>query len=46
MLRIYGTILHGDYIEWLEKPPEKSHAVQVHITFLEETASEPVWERG
>jgi len=46
MLRTYKAILHGDQVEWLDKPPEKSSAVQVHITVLEEPASEPVRERG
>lgn len=46
MLRTYKAILHGDHVEWLEKPPEKPHRVEVHITFLEETAPESQRERG
>lgn len=46
MLHTYKAILHGDQVEWLEKPPERSSAVQVHITVLEEPASEPIRERG
>jgi hypothetical protein len=46
MLRTYKAILHGDQVEWLEKPPEKVSAVQVHITVLEEPASESTRERG
>ncbi len=46
MLQTYKAILHGDRVEWLEKPPEKSYPVQVHLTFLEETASEADLDRG
>jgi hypothetical protein len=46
MLQTYKAILHGDHVEWIEKPPEKSHPAQVHITFLEETVSEADLERG
>ena len=46
MLRTYKAILRGDQVEWLEKPPEKTSAVQVHITVLEEPPSEPLRERG
>jgi hypothetical protein len=46
MLHTYKAILHGDHVEWLEKPPAKPHPMQVYITFLEETASEPVPDRG
>ena len=46
MSQTYKAILHGDHVEWLEKPPEKPHPVQVQITFLEETASEAVLDRG
>lgn len=46
MLQTYKAILHGDHVEWLEQPPEKPRPVQVHITFLEETASQAVLERG
>lgn len=46
MLRTYKAILHGDQVEWLDKPPEKSSAVQVHITVLEEPSAEPTRERG
>ena len=46
MLRTYKAILHDDQVEWLEKPPEKSGAVQVHITVLEEPTPQPIRERG
>jgi len=46
MLRTYKAILHGDQVEWLEQPPEKSQPVQVHITVLEEPLAEPTRERG
>jgi hypothetical protein len=46
MLQTYKAILHGDHVEWLEKPPEKPHPVEVQITFLEEVASESILERG
>jgi len=46
MLRTYKAILHGDQVEWLEQPPEKSRPVQVHITVLEEPMAEPARERG
>ena len=46
MLRTHKAILRGDHVEWLEQPPEKPPPVQVHITFLEETASEAVLECG
>lgn len=46
MLRTYKAILHGDQVEWLEQPPEKSRPVQVHITVLEEPAAELTHERG
>src|SRR5437879_1381188 len=46
MLRTYKAILHGDQVEWLEQPPEKSRPVQVHITVLEEPAVESTRERG
>ena len=46
MLRTYKAILHDNQIEWLEQPPEKSGAMQVYITILEELAPEPTRERG
>ena len=46
MLRTYKAILHDNQIEWLERPPEKSGAVQVYITVLEEPAFEPLPKRG
>ena len=46
MLRTYKAILHGDQVEWLEQPPEKSRPIQVHITVLEEPAVEATRERG
>ncbi len=39
MLRTYKAILHDNQVEWLEQPPEKSSAVQVYITVLEEPDS-------
>ena len=46
MQRKYKAILHGDYIQWIDKPPERTHPVQVHIILLEETGAEPARERG
>ncbi len=46
MLRTYKAILHDNQVEWLEQPPEKSSAVQVYITVLEEPAPELLPERG
>ena len=46
MLRTYKAILHGDHVEWLDKPPEQTQSVPVHITLLEEAPLEPSRERG
>jgi hypothetical protein len=46
MLRTYKAILHHNQIEWLEQPPQKSDAVQVYITVLEESTSELPPNRG
>ncbi len=46
MLRTYKAILHGDYVEWLDKRPEQTQPVPVHITPLEDTPLEPLRERG
>jgi hypothetical protein len=46
MLRTYRAILHGDHVEWLDKPPEQTQSVPVHITLLEEAPLEPARERG
>jgi hypothetical protein len=46
MPQTYKAIIRGDQIEWLEHPPENPDPVQVQITFLEESASETVLERG
>jgi hypothetical protein len=46
MLRTYKAILHDNQVEWLEQPPEKSGAVQVYITVLEERAPELLPQRG
>jgi hypothetical protein len=46
MLRTYKAILHGDHVEWLDKPPEQMQPVPVHITLLEEVLLEPARERG
>ncbi len=46
MLRTYKAILHDNQVEWLEQPPEKSGAVQVYITVLEEPAPELLSKRG
>jgi hypothetical protein len=45
-LRTYKAILHGDHVEWLDKPPEQTQPVPVHITLLEEALLEPARERG
>jgi hypothetical protein len=36
MMRTYKAILHGDQVQWIDIPPERTHPVQVHITVLEE----------
>lgn len=46
MLRTYKAILRDNQVEWLEQPPEKSGAVQVYITVLEESVPEPLPKRG
>jgi hypothetical protein len=46
MLRTYKAILHGDHVEWLDKRPEQTQPVPVHITPLEYTPLEPARERG
>jgi hypothetical protein len=46
MLRTYKAILRDNQVEWLEQPPEKSDAVQVYITVLEESAPEFLPKRG
>jgi len=46
MLRTYKAILHGDHVEWLDKRPEQTQPVPVHITPLEDTPLEPAGERG
>jgi hypothetical protein len=46
MLRTYKAILHDNQVEWLEQPPEKTDAVEVYITVLEEPAPEPLPQRG
>ena len=46
MLRTYKAILHDNQVEWLEQPPEKSSAVQVYITVLEEPTPELLPKRG
>jgi hypothetical protein len=46
MLRTYKAILHDNQVEWLEQPPEKSGAVPVYITVLEEPAPELLPKRG
>jgi hypothetical protein len=46
MSRTYRAILHGDHVEWLDKPPEQTQSVPVHITLLEEASPEPARERG
>ncbi|MDE0080124.1 MAG: hypothetical protein OXO50_21580 [Caldilineaceae bacterium] len=45
-MRTYKAILHDDQIEWLERPPETSGALQVYITFPEEQDSEVSSNRG
>ncbi len=44
MLRTYRAILHDNQVEWTEPPPEKSEAIQVYITVLEEQSSMQVLE--
>ena len=46
MLRTYKATLHGDHVEWLDKPPEQTQPVPAHVTLLEEAALEPACERG
>jgi len=46
MLRTYKAILHGDHVEWLDKPPEQTQPVPVHITPLLDVPLEPARERG
>ena len=46
MLQTYKAILDDNRVEWLERPPEQSGAVQVHITILEEPLSKPISVRG
>ena len=46
MLRTYKAILHGDHVEWLDKRPEQTRAVPLHITPLEDTPLEPARKRG
>ena len=45
-MRTYKAVLHDNQVEWLEQPPEKSGAMQVYITFLEEPGSDPSLKRG
>ena len=46
MLHTYRAILDDDRVRWLEKPPERSGTMQVHITILEDGARESTVERG
>lgn len=46
MLRTYKAVLHDNQVEWLEQPPEKTDAVEVYITVLEEPMPEPLPQRG
>jgi hypothetical protein len=46
MLRTYKAILHGDHVEWLDKRPEQTQPVPVHITPLEDTPLEPTGKPG
>ena len=46
MLRTYKAVLHDNQVEWLEQPPEKTDAVEVYITVLEEPMPEPPSQRG
>ena len=45
-MRTYKAVLHDNQVEWLEQPPEKSGAIQVYITFPEESDSELPSKRG
>jgi hypothetical protein len=46
MSRTYKAILHGDHVEWLDKRPEQTQPVPVHITTLLDVPLEPARERG
>ena len=46
MLRTYKAILHGDRVEWIEKPPERTYPVQVHITLLDDVTLKASHGRG
>ena len=46
MLHTYKALLDDDRVRWIEKPPEQTGTVQVHITFLEEPGPESSVERG
>lgn len=46
MKRTDKAILHSDHMEWIDKRPEQTQPVPVHITPLEDTALGPARERG
>lgn len=46
MLRTYRALLHGDRIEWIERPTIPPHAVPVHVTLLEDEIVEAAVGRG
>lgn len=46
MLRTYKAVLREDRIEWIDAPPEHSHATPVHITVLEATPNLSLRKRG
>ena len=46
MLPTYKAILDENRVEWLERPPKRSGAVQVHITILEDSVSRSTAGRG
>jgi hypothetical protein len=46
MIRTYKAILHGDHVEWIDKRPEQTQPVPVHITPLEDIPPGPGRERG
>ncbi len=41
MSRTYKAILHDDRVEWLDRPPDSSHPLQVQITLVEELRPDP-----
>src|SRR5208282_5539330 len=46
MIRTYKAIFYGDHVEWIDKRPEQTQPVPVHITPVEDAALGPPHERG